>query len=161
MLWNRIIDKNSVFFIVTECPKEYLAHALLYTDRLLDEMEMSEVHFVVKKEIPTEALDIAITNKRKQIVLKEKDMNHLLRFFSLKCNVMGESIFQNVKFISLDYPNRVGVRSFADNHIFSTKYLVWHRILHKHHVYAKAVEDIEDINKDAMILEQLNVALDM
>ena len=161
LLWNKIGDKTTVFLIVPDCPKEYLAHALLYTDRLLDEMEASEVCLVVKKEIPIKALDISITNQKKQIVLRENQMNNLLRFFALKCNVMGESVFQNVKFVSLDYPNQIGVRTFAEHHIFTTKYLVWHRILHKHHVYAKAVEEIEDITKDTMILEQLKVALDM
>lgn len=160
LLWNRIKDKTSVFLIIPECPKEYLAYALLYTDRLLDEMELSEVKLVVKKEISAKALDISIKNNKKQIVLKENEMNNLLRFFSLKCNVMGESVFQNVKFVSLDYPNQIGVRAFAENDVFSTKYLVWHRILHKHHVYAKAIEEIEDTN-DPMILEQLNVVLDI
>ncbi len=161
LLWNRIGDKKVAFFIVPECPKEYLAYALLYADRLLEEMEMSEVRLVVKKKLPTSALDISIKNQKKQIVLKENEMNNLLRFFSLKCNVMGESIFQNVKFISLDYPNHIGARVLADNNIFSIKYLVWHRILHKHHVYAKAVEEIEDINNDLIILERLNYIMDV
>lgn len=140
LIWSRKGNKNNLYIFVPKWEKELLIYALKFSDALLKECKKKEVIYIVSEDVDNHMKEAGIDCKYKMITLSRKKANCLFRFFSLKINVMGESIFENVRFVSYDFPDVGAVRVLSENQIITLEYLVWNRMFHKQHEYVEAVE---------------------
>ena len=80
-------------------------------------------------------------SEKEIIRINQTEMSALNRNLSLSIDLMGDSVYENLVYISLKYPHGRSFGLLKEAGVFTDRYLVWNRIYHnKSQYYAEEAE---------------------
>lgn len=127
-------------------------YGLLYADDFMDETNLNKIYIVTKDIIIKESADKLIKGDHEVLFFSDLQMYRFLKSISLHSNLMGESIYKNIYFISTLYPYGEGFKVLLDGKFFNESYLVWNRILHnKDFYYAQPLKPVDENDKTKIL----------
>ena len=126
-------DSAIILFPDGNCSLSY--YGLLYADLFAKKNSRKQLVIVTNDDTVEKAAEILVRTEKMVICLSEKEMAALNRHLSLCIDLMGESVYRDLIYISEKYPHGHAFEVLRSGHFFSEKYLVWNRIYHRKSFY--------------------------
>lgn len=129
-VWKRLKNKDTLFIIFPEYSDKYTKCGARYSESYADNKDYKSIVFVTSDEKIVGVLNKLNIDPSRTELLKVKDMNRLLSYFSMHITFMGFSIFENVKFISESYIAGRAFKALCDADVYSPEFIVEKRMYH-------------------------------
>ena len=134
-------NKNALILIFPEEEREISYYGLLLADSYASEIKKNKIIIITSCVIIEKAAELLVKSEKEIIRLSSSEMSALNRNLSLSIDLMGDSIYENLVYISLKYPHGRSFGLLKEAGVFTDRYLVWNRIYHnKTQYYAEAAK---------------------
>ena len=134
----KLIDTkgDALCLIFSEYIRGLSDYGIRFADRYAEEIKSGKIIVITGSRHVRNEADRVLKTKKRLYLLRQKDMKALLLNLSYHVDLMGDSIYDSLYFVSDQYPAGVGQKLIRDAGVFDDDYIVWNRIYHKKAFYS-------------------------
>lgn len=133
---NKIIKrKDNNLYLIFPSNSEIAYYGILYAEKYAKEIKAERIIIVTENDTISDNSDRMINMPKKIFKLSTKKMEDFLMAMSMHSDLMGTSIYNNVFYVSDDYPHGGALKTVLSGDFFEKEYIVWNRIYHRDSFY--------------------------
>lgn len=133
---NKIIKrKENNLYLIFPSNSEIAYYGILYAEKYAKEIKAERIIIVTENDTISDNSDRMISLPKRIYKVSTKKMEGFLMAMSMHSDLMGTSIYNNVFYVSDDYPYGGTLKTMMLGEFFEKEYIIWNRIYHRDSFY--------------------------